>query len=180
MKGNTASVVERLAAGPKTGLGPAHKIAAEAIRSSEVVRELVDALRDRRTVVTIRAANALNKVQQSNAEVVTKYGHDILRAALECEDLLTRWNLTIVVGRLPLHGRDRALAVDLMFEALGSGSGFLRAFAMTGLVELAAGDAALRKRVRPIVEKALEDPSAAMRARARKLLPKLASMAARP
>ena len=45
-------------------------------------------------------------------------------------DLRTRWKLTKVIGSLPLKGRDRGLAVDLLFEALGSHSGFLRAFAL--------------------------------------------------
>jgi hypothetical protein len=164
------AIAERLAAGSARGLGAANVIAGEAAQSGEVLRELVAALRDERAVVTIRAATALNKVQQARPEVVTSYGHEILRAALDCGDLRTRWNLTIVVGRLPLKGRDRALAIELMFEALGSKSGFLRTFALTGLAEFAHEDEALRRRVRPIVEKALEDGSAAMRARARKLL----------
>jgi hypothetical protein len=169
----THSIRERLAAGPIRGLGCSNEIVAEATNAPELIGELVDALRDQRPVVTIRAANALQKVQRAQPDLVAKYSHKLVRAALGCEDLRTRWNLVEVVGGLHLRGTDRALAIDLMFEALGSNSGFLRAFAITGLAEYAREDADLRKRVRTIVEKALEDSSAAVRARARKLVPKL-------
>lgn len=165
------SVRERLAAGPKTGLGCANDIVTEALRSPGIIAELVEALGDERAIVTIRAANALDKVQRVQPEEVARSSRQLVRAALECQDLRTRWNLVEVVGRLPLRGRDRALAVDLMLEALGSGSGFLRAIAMTGLVEQAREDVALKQRVREVVSRALEDPSPAVRARARKLRP---------
>ena len=165
------SVRERLASGPPRGLGCANAIVVEANHSPEVLAELVAAAQDKRAVVTIRAANALKKVQQERPELLVPFTKKILRAALECEELRTRWNLTRVVGQLPLRGRDRALGIELMFEALGSESGFLRTFAMQGLVDFSADDAALRSRVRPIVEEFAENGTAAMRARARKLLP---------
>jgi len=171
------SVRDRLAGGPKAGLGCANEIVAEAVRSPKLIKDLVDALRDERTVVTIRAANALDKIQRGQPEEVARFGRQLVRTASECQDLRTRWNLVEVVGRLPLRGRDRALAIELMFEALGSPSGFLRTFAMTGLVEYARHDSALKQRVRDVVAKALEDSSPAMRARARKLWPQVADQA---
>ena len=166
----TTSVRERLASGPPRGLGCANTVLAEALHSPDVLAELVAAAQDKRAVVTIRAANALKKVQQDRPDLLIPFTKKILRSALECEDLRTRWNLTRVVGRLPLRGRDRALGIELMFEALRSESGFLRTFAMQGLVDFSAEDASLRARVRPIVEQFAENGTAAMRARARKLL----------
>jgi hypothetical protein len=133
------------------------------------VGELVVALRDERGVVVVRAANALKKVQAERPELVSLYAKKILRAAMTCEVLFARWSLTIVVGGLPLRGKDKALAVELMFDALRSESVLMRTFAMQGLVDLSADDAALRRRVRPIVEEFAESGTAAMRARARKL-----------
>ena len=149
------------------------EMAAEALDSPETLGHLVSALRDDRTVVAIRAANALKKVQAAQPTLLMPHARALLRACAECEDLRTRWNLTIVIGGLPLRGRDKALAVDLLFEALRSESRLLRTFALTGLVNLACADCALRIRVRPIVQHSLEAPSAAMRARARKLLKRL-------
>ena len=165
------SVRERLASGLPRGLGCTNAIVTEALQSPDVLAELVAAAQDKRAVVSIRAANALKKVQQAQPDLLVPFTKKILRSALECEELRTRWNLTRVVGRFPLRGRDRALGIELMFEALRSESGFLRTFAMQGLVDFSVDDAALRLRVRLIVEEFAENGTAAMRARARKLLP---------
>jgi hypothetical protein len=164
------SVRERLAAGPVRGLGAANAVAAEAARNAVVLEQLVEAASDSRAVVSIRAANALKKVQDAKPELLVPHARKLARCALDCEELRTRWNLTLVVGALPLKGRERKLGVDLMFEALGSNSAFLRAFAITGLVNFSDGDEALTVRVRGVVKQALEDESAAVRARARKLM----------
>ena len=87
--------------------------------------------------------------------------------------LEARWNLAIVIGGLRLRGRERALAIDLMFEALASSSALMRVFALQALVEISAEDRALGERIRPAVSSGLEDPSAAVRARARKLWARL-------
>ena len=163
------SVAERLLVGPTRGLGCANVVALEAAGSPEVLKELVEALGDGREVVVVRAANALKKIQIERPELVAAYAKKILKAAMVCEFLFAAWSLTVVVSRLPLKGRDRALGVELMFEALKSESVFLRTFALQGLVDFSREDAALRRRVRPIVEEFAENGTAAMRARARKL-----------
>jgi len=75
-----------------------------------------------------------------------------------------------VLGRLPLKGADKGLAVELMFERLGDRSGLNRTMAMQALMDLSEGDVGLRARVLVIVREALEYGTPAMRARARKLL----------
>jgi hypothetical protein len=103
--------------------------------------------------------------------LLAPFAKKILRAAMQCEELFAQWSLVTVVGGLPLKGRDKALAVELMFESLRSESGLLRTLAMQALVDLSAEDAALRRRVRPIMEEFRENGTAAMKARARKLWP---------
>ncbi len=163
-------VRDRLAAGPARGLGAANALAAEATAKPQILRELVEALGDERETVAGRAANALKKVQTLAPRALDPYAHTLLQRALACTALEARWNLTLVVGRLPLKAGDRALAIDLMFEALGSHSAFLRTFALQGLADLSAGEPALQRRAALALETALTDPSAAVRARARKLL----------
>jgi hypothetical protein len=84
---------------------------------------------------------------------------------MACEVLEARWNLTIIVGGLPLRGRDRALAIDLLFESLTAPSVFLRSFALQALVDLSGEDATLRQRIRPVLEEFLAHGTAAMQAR---------------
>jgi hypothetical protein len=164
---------DRLAVGTTRDLGCANEVVSEALRKPALVEELVAALGDERIVVQHRAANALKKIQRSKPSLVAPFAKQLLRKAIETDHLHTRWSLTIIVGELPLRGRDKALAVDLMFEALSSRSALQRVFALQALANYAQDDAALRRRVQPILKSALTDSSAAIRARARKLILKL-------
>lgn len=164
-----ASLCERLAAGPQRGLGCAREVAAEALERPQVLRSLIDALTDERPLVVARAANALKRIHAADPNALEPFGGKLIRRALSCGVREARWNLLIVIGGLRLRGRDRPLAIDLMLEALGSSSALLRVFAMQALADTAHDDPALQDRVRQVIVRALEDTSAAVRARARKL-----------
>ena len=166
---------ERLSTGTTRDLGPTNEIAREALRNHALIKQLINALDDERTVVPHRAANALKKIQRTDPKLITPFAKQLLQHALSTEHIRTRWNLTIILGELPLRGRDKSLAVDLMFETLSSRSALQRAFALTALTNYAHNDPSLRKRVQPILHRALTGPSAAIRARARKLLKHLGS-----
>jgi hypothetical protein len=161
---------DRLSTGTTRDLGCTNEVVREALHKPALVAELVGALNDQRTVVAHRASNALKKIQRSKPELLEPFAKRILQRALHTEHMHTRWSLTIILGELPLRGRDKSLAVDLMFEALSSSSALQRTFALTALANYAQNDTALRNRVRPILQRALTDPSAAIGARARKLI----------
>lgn len=165
---------DRLAANSTRYLGCANEVATEALTNPALVTQLVEALKDKRELVQHRAANALKKIQRSNPALLEPFAKQILRATINITHLHTRWNLTIILGELPLRGRDKLLATDLMFEALASSSALQRTFALTALANYAENDPTLRTRLKPILDRALTDPSAAIRARTRKLLKQLA------
>jgi hypothetical protein len=119
-------------------------------------------------VTAERAARGLKKVSERDRAALYGLRRELLRAALAAEDIRVQWNLTIVIGRLPLKGRDKALAVELMFERLGGGS-LNRTFALQALVDLAEDDPGLLARVRPMVLEACESMTPAVRARAKRL-----------
>lgn len=164
------TVRDRLAAPPLRGPGAAPAVAAAALRQPDVLRQLVEATSDSRTVVSTRAANALRKVQEAKPELLLPFAGKLARCALACEEQRTRWDLTLVIGALPLHGRERKLATDVLIQALDSQSAFLRAFALQALVRSSSEDTAIAPCLRRALENAREDASAAVRARARKLL----------
>ncbi len=163
------SIRERLAAGPARGLGAAEEIANEAAAHPETLQALIAALEDSRDVVLCRASNALKKLQQLHPQSLDPFAGRLIDKAFACAVLEARWNLMIVVGGLRLSTRERALAIELMFEAIESSSAFLRVFALQGLFDLSAHDEGLRARVRLLIARALDDTSAAVRARARSL-----------
>ena len=140
-------------------------------RGGDVVcTELVKELRHTNKAVVERAARTLKKISEADAAALYAWRKRLLEEALRAPDVRVQWNLSIVLGRLPLRGQDKALAVDLMFERLRDPSGLNRTMAMQALMDLSEDDAALRMRVMPIVQEALEHGTPAMQARARKLL----------
>jgi hypothetical protein len=127
-------------------------------------------LRGKDKVAAERAARGLKKIAEADRAALYGLRKQLLKEAFCAEDVRVQWNLTIVLGRLPLVGRDKAVVVDLMFERLGDASGLNRTLAMQELMDLSENDAALRARVLPIVREALETGTPAMRARAKRLL----------
>jgi hypothetical protein len=155
--------------GPEAALGEMVEAAFGA--GGEAVRqELVGRLRDEDKVVVERAARSLKKIAERDGAALFAWRKRLLAEAFRAVDIRVQWNLTIVVGKLPLKGADKALAVELMYERLGDGSGLNRTMAMQGLMDLSDGDAGLRERVMVLVREFVESGTPAMRARARKLL----------
>ena len=139
-----------------------------------VCAQLLRELRGRDKIAAERAARGLKKIsERDGGRVLYGLRKELLGEAERATDVRVQWNLTIVIGRLPLRGRDRARAVELMFERLRGVGSLNPAFALQGLVDLAVGDARLRTRVRPLVAAALKSEMPAVRARARRLLPEL-------
>jgi len=138
-----------------------------------VCAELVRQLRDADKAVVERTARTLKKISEADRTVLFPWRKVLINEAFRAKDVRVQWNLSLVLGRLPLRGRDKAVVVDLMFERLRDKSGLNRTLALQALMDLSANDPALRRRVRPIVEEFIEDGTPAMKARARKLLPLL-------
>jgi len=135
-----------------------------------VCAELVGMLRSSDKAVVERAARTLKKIAERDGARLFVWRKRLLQEALRVGNVRVQWNLTIVLGKLPLKGRERALAIELMFERLRDESGLNRTFALQALVDLSEGDAGLRTRLMPIVREFLEHGTPAMKARARKLL----------
>ena len=146
-------------------------VAAAFAENGKAVRTaLIDALASADKRKAEQAARTLKKIAEADRAVLYALRKQLFREALRAQDVRVQWNLTIVIGRLPLKGSDKAFAVDLMFERLSDASGLNRTFALQALMDLSEDDTALRARVLPLLRKALVDGTPAMQARARKLL----------
>jgi hypothetical protein len=131
---------------------------------------LVGLLRDGDRGVVERTARTLKKIAERDGAALFAWRKRLLAEAFRAVDVRVQWNLTIVLGKMPLTGADKALAVELMFERLRDKSGLNRTMALQALMDLSENDPALRARVMPVVRESLEGGTPAMRARARKLL----------
>ena len=144
--------------------------AAFGVLGAAVCEGLVRQLRDGDKAVVERAARTLKKISERDAGALYAWRKTLLKEAFRAVDVRVQWNLSIVLGRLPLRGADKALAVESMFERLRDASGLNRTMAMQALMDLSEGDEGLRARVIVIVREFLENGTPAMKARARRLL----------
>ena len=135
-----------------------------------VCSELVRRLQDRDKAIVERAARTLKKIAEHDGSFLFAWRKALLAEANRALDVRVQWNLSIILGKLPLNGSDKALAVELMFERLSDKSGLNRTMAMQALMDLSENDKALRARIMPFVVESLEHGSPAMRARSRRLL----------
>lgn len=135
-----------------------------------VCAELVRRLRDKDKAVVERTSRTLKKISEVDGAVLFPWRKALVDEAFRAQDVRVQWNLSLVLGRLPLRGRGKAVVVDLMFERLRDPSGLNRTCALQALMDLSANDAALRRRVRPIMEEFMENGTPAMKARAKKLM----------
>jgi len=145
-------------------------VAAFGVDGDAVCGDLVRRLRDRDKAVVERAARTLKKISEADAARLFRWRKALIEEALRAADVRVQWNMTIVLGRLPLKGQGKAVVVDLMFERLRDKSGLNRTMALQALVDLSEDDARLRMRLGPIAREFLENGTPAMKARARRLL----------
>jgi hypothetical protein len=132
--------------------------------------QLLNQVEDPKPAIACAAVHQLKVISEQDPTALDSLRKVLLQHALRTKELRVRWNLIIILGRLPLKGRDRAAFIDWLFERLSDASSLTRTFAMQALADLSIADPPLRRRVLPIVRQFNESGTAAMRARARKLL----------
>jgi len=116
-------------------------------KGPSVCGELVRRVGHKDILVAERAARTLKKISEADAGALYAWRKALLAEAFRATDVRVQWNLSIVLGRLPLKGQDKAVVVDLMYERLQDKSGLNRTVAMQALMDLTEKDAALRARV---------------------------------
>jgi hypothetical protein len=121
----------------------------------------------------MRAADAIEKITLDRPELLRPYARDLLALAAGAEEKEFRWHMALLLPRLDWKGRERAAAVDTLYEYLRDRSSIVKTFAIEGLADLAHKDRNLLSRLLPLIEKLTSDGTPAMRARGRKILKKL-------
>jgi hypothetical protein len=159
--------------GAPVSANPALLAAAFAEDGAPVRRALVLALDSPDKVEAESAARTLKKIAEADRDILLPLAPAILKAARRATDVRVQWNLTIVLGRMPLKGRTRSLAIDLLFDRLEDPSGLNRTFALQALIDLSANDRPLRQTLLPVIDNFAAHGTPAMQARARRILREL-------
>ena len=75
-----------------------------------------------------------------------------------------------MLPRLALSRKERAVALDILFDYLRDKSSIVKTFAMQAIWDLPSADPKLKAQIIPLIEELTLVGTAAMRARGRKLL----------
>jgi hypothetical protein len=167
------TIAAMLKGGDRRSIGKANQIAKRVLSEPKRFAELVACLWDDDPIVRMRAADAADKVTVTKPELLNPQKQELLGLLVEAEQIELRWHLALMVPRLELSARERERAAASLRRYLEDRSSIVKTFAMQGLVDLAAQDPSLREMARRIIEESLLTGTAAMKARARKLLKKL-------
>jgi hypothetical protein len=164
------SLADMLGGGDRRSIGRANQIAKLVLSAPKRFGELIGCLWDESPLVRMRAADAAEKVTVRQPELLSPHKRELLGLLAEAEQVELRWHLAAMVPRLELSAPERQRAVAALQHYLEDRSSIVKTFEMQGLVDLSMKDPNLRETAKQILEDALHTGTAAMKARARKLL----------
>lgn len=162
-----------LKGGDRRSIGKANQIARLVLSEPGRFAELIECLWNDDPLVRMRAADAAEKVTVTRPELLNPHKQELLGLLAEVEQIELRWHLALMVPRLELIGPERQRAVTSLQRYLEDRSSIVKTFALQGLADLTRQDSSLRELARRAIEESLQTGTAAMKARARKLLKEL-------
>jgi hypothetical protein len=167
------SLAALLSGGKRRSLGRAAQ-AVEAVRKKPAkFPELVRCLWSDDEILRMRAADAVEKLSREKPELLQPFKAELLGLAGESQQQEVLWHLAQMIPRLQLTRAERQRGIAQLKEYLQNRGAILRTLALQSLADMAADEPALREEVILLVEEALRSGTAAMKARARKLLVQL-------
>jgi len=166
-------IAAMLKGGYQRSIGRSDEVKRLVLRQPERFPELLKCLWSEDSVIRMRAADAAEKATLVRPELLNPHKQELLGLLDEAEQIELRWHLALMVPRLRLSGQERARAAAALQRYLEDRSSIVKTFALQGLADLAGQDAQLRESARRTLEESLRTGTAAMKARARKLLKEL-------
>jgi hypothetical protein len=164
-----------LRGGDRRSIGRSNDVARLVLRAPRRFGELIECLWSDDPIVRMRAADAAEKVSFVRPELLKRYKSELFGLLAEAKQIELRWHLAQMIPRLPLTQGERRRAAGTLQLHLEDRSSIVRTFALQALADISRGDSELRAAVRDMLERSLVRGTAAMKARARKLLKELKS-----
>lgn len=151
------------------GLDRARQIAQEIQGQRRIVKALIEAMFGEDVEVRKRASDVARRITDNDVSVLYDYADELagLLAEIAPAESRTRWHLGLVVARVA-HTREQRLRASRLMELLiEDESNVTRCSAVEGIGLLACEEISLRGIADEMIEGALRDGTAAMKARAR-------------
>jgi HEAT repeat protein len=167
------AIAATLKGGDRRSIGRADKVKQLVLRQPQRFAELLECLWDEDPIVRMRAADAAEKISVTRPELLNPHKQELLGLLAEAEQIELKWHLALMVPRLELSKPETERAATALQRYLEDRSSIVKTFALQGLANLARQDSNLREPARRALEESLRTGTAAMKARARKLLKEL-------
>jgi hypothetical protein len=167
------ALLKKLSGGDRRSIGRSNEAAAHVLAHPANFHHLIKGLAVDDPVVRMRAADAIEKVTTRRPDLLRPYKRKLLAIAGSTNQPEIRWHAALIIPRLQLTPKERAVALDILFDYLRDKSSIVKTFAMQAIWDLAATNAKLKSQITPLIEELTQVGTAAMRARGRKLLRQL-------
>jgi hypothetical protein len=164
------TVLTKLSGGDRRSIGRSNEIVKEILKRPSLFRYLFEGMASDDAIVCMRAADVAEKVTARQPDLLQPHKKQLFSIVGSSDQQEVRWHAAIMIPRLKLTAKERAVAVDILFDYLQDRSSIVKTFAMQGLATLASADPRLREKIRPLLRELTEVGTPAMRARGRKLL----------
>jgi hypothetical protein len=164
------TILKKLCGGDRRSIGRSNGIVAKVLKRPSLFRYLFEGMASDDAIVRMRAADAAQKVTAQRPDLLQPYKVKLLAIAGSSDQQEVRWHAALMIPRLQLTPKERAVAVDIFFDYLRDRSSIVKTFAMQGLATVANADPRLQGKIVPLLRELTEIGTPAMRARGRKLL----------
>src|SRR5271170_7344792 len=140
------STLKKLSGGDRRSIGRSNEVAAQVLAHPANFPHLVKGLAADDPVLRMRAADAIEKISAQRPELLRPYKRKLLAIAGSTNQQEIRWHAALIIPRLKLTPKERAAALDILFDYLRDKSSIVKTFAMQAIWDLAA-DAKLKAQI---------------------------------
>lgn len=163
-----------LTGGDRRSIGRANQIVRLVESRPRLLPQLIQEMWNPDPIVAMRAADAVEKLTRKQGRALQPFKKELLGLAEESHQQELRWHLAAMLPRLELSPPECRRATQILTAWLQGKSSIVKTFALQGLFDLSLEHSELRVQVKELLTAAVRTGTAAMRARSRKLLSKMA------
>jgi hypothetical protein len=169
------NLLDRLRGGDRRSIGNSNNVVAQVLADPRQFKQLLRGLWSPDPVLAMRSADAAEKITAANPGLLAPHKAELLGLLRETTQQEIRWHLCLMLPRLTLTTAERRRAAASLRTYLNDPSSIVRTFTLQALADLSVHDGALREEVVELLQQAARSGTAAMKARARKLLKQLSA-----
>ena len=166
----------KLTGGDLRSIGDVEHVIRKVKKRPDLFNVLIDGLSVEDPLVRMRAADAIEKISTDHPQLLQPFKKQLLHLAAKSRQQEVRWHMAQILPRLKLTPREKAEAVEILFDYLTDKSKIVVTFSLQTLSEFAVEDPTLLPRVVKVLKEWVAKGSPAIRNRSLKLLEQLSKL----